>query len=143
MCVIIDANIAGEFVSRTEDCIPVVQGLVHGSIKIVSGHKMKEELLKCSFRSLYKQLIMAGRIIEFDALSIEREMENIDKKQLKSNDGHIIGLARASGARILFSKDGNLHADFKNPRLISEPRGNVYQNKKHEHLLKRRRICSC
>ena len=58
-----------------------------------------------------------------------------------SDDPHIIALARVSGARTLCSNDNNLHTDFKNQRLLSHPRGGVYQNANHGHLLRHTRSC--
>ena len=58
-----------------------------------------------------------------------------------SDDEHVIALARASGARLLCSEDQLLHADFGNRELISSPRGAVYQNATHTHLLRHRQGC--
>ena len=58
-----------------------------------------------------------------------------------SDDEHVIALARASGARLLCSDDQLLHADFRNRELISGPRGAVYQNANHTHLLRHRQGC--
>ncbi len=47
----------------------------------------------------------------------------------RSNDAHVIALARLSGARRLCSADQLLHADFGDPELVNNPRGRVYQYK--------------
>ena len=66
----------------------------------------------------------------------------------RSNDQHVIALAQVSGARLLYSDDGDLHEDFKNNRLINRPRGVVYSTKNgdnltpaHRNLLGRTDIC--
>ena len=65
-----------------------------------------------------------------------------------SDDPHIIALAQISGARFLYSDEGNLHEDFKNRKLIGNPRGTIYSTKerdsftsKHRKLLRRSGIC--
>ena len=44
----------------------------------------------------------------------------------KSNDRHILAMALASGARLLYTKDGRLSRDFRNPAIINNPQGVVY-----------------
>jgi hypothetical protein len=58
-------------------------------------------------------------------------------QQCVSDDPHIIALALESGARFLCSLDQDLHTDFTNPQLVNAPRGHVYQNVAHEHLIRR------
>ena len=55
----------------------------------------------------------------------------LTNKKIASNpfDG-----VRVSGARILFSRDVKLHADFKNKRFI-DPKGRIYQDHKHKRVL--------
>lgn len=52
----------------------------------------------------------------------------------KSDDAHILALARISRARILYSYDRALHRDFKNRALI-HPKGQIYQTAAHVSLL--------
>jgi len=59
----------------------------------------------------------------------------IDLGLCKSNDAHVIALARAAKARVLVSDDRDLFRDFKNPRLLNNPRGKVYQRRQHAKLL--------
>ena len=56
---------------------------------------------------------------------------------MKSNDPHILALARASGARLVYTGDGKLIADFKNKRLIDGPRGKIYTGASNVRLLNR------
>lgn len=52
-----------------------------------------------------------------------------------SNDHHILGLALVSGARVLCSEDRALRADFKDRRLIKNPRGKIYSKRGHRTIL--------
>ena len=68
---------------------------------------------------------------------IEREEQILlGLEQRQSNDDHILALARASGARLLFSRDADLAQDFKNRIFLNEPRGSVYKKRAHAHLLR-------
>jgi hypothetical protein len=53
---------------------------------------------------------------------------------VRSNDVHILALARVSGARVLFLRDNNLHSDFKNTKIL-RPKGKIYQGQRHKKLL--------
>jgi hypothetical protein len=66
---------------------------------------------------------------------VDQAIDGINRQHVRSNDLHVLGLACASGARILFSRDEPLHADFKNKHIIPQPRGKIYTSKKHERLL--------
>ena len=57
--------------------------------------------------------------------------------ELSSDDPHVLALARATGARLLYTRDPGLIADFKNKRLIDAPRGKVYSRAKNAGLLTR------
>ena len=46
-----------------------------------------------------------------------------------SDDQHIVALARIGKARLLCSNDDALTTDFRNPVLISKPRGKVYKRR--------------
>lgn len=142
MCMIIDANVASEFTEPSSDAKPVLERIVSGRLKIVSGYQTRDELVKCAFRTLYKQFILAGRIFEFPDSDIVKEIRKVEEAGIESDDPHVIALARVSGARILFSRDLALHQDFKNPKLIKNPRGRVYQRKAHVRILDEHE-CSC
>ena len=47
-----------------------------------------------------------------------------------SNDVHVLALALVSGARLLYTNDAALIMDFKNSKVIANPRGKVYTTSK-------------
>ncbi|MDM8549089.1 hypothetical protein QUF72_03380 [Desulfobacterales bacterium HSG2] len=91
-------------------------------------------------RRYLRVLNQAGRAIRIPDESIYAEEKRI-KDMCRSDDPHIIALARVSGVRTLCSHDKTLHKDFKNRELISDPRGSVYQNPEHMALLRHTRSC--
>jgi len=59
----------------------------------------------------------------------------------ESNDCHVIGLALASGARTLCTHDKALQRDFRNPTIVSKPRGSIYLRPAHAELLRHGSSC--
>jgi len=147
MCVIIDANLACLIFRQSPhaDFLPVFQWL-HDLKKngcLVFGGRLAGQLFQVDVaRRSLKALYQAGRAIRIsDAEVCAEENRLIEEDLCRSNDPHVIALARISGARTLCSCDKDLHKDFKNCKLISNPRGSVYQTAKHAHLLQHTNSC--
>ena len=141
MCIIVDANKLGDFLAEppNEDSAPIHQWLnrQHGRGKIVystGGHFVREisgtrrTKLAAYVRSGKAQLIPAERFADDEqALQAGGDM--------RSNDPHVLALARASGARLLYTADKKLMGDFKDKRFIDQPRGRVYSRAENTNLL--------
>jgi hypothetical protein len=141
MCIIIDANVANEFASESLDAIPVLKRVVAKKLKIVCGGRLKAEWHRTKLRRMYQQLVLAGSLVEYTEEQTQLGIEQISTQNIKSDDPHVLGLARVSGARILFSKDVKLHDDFKNMEILPG-KGKIYQNAAHVHVLNEG-ICHC
>ena len=153
MCGIVDASVVHElFGSKcTEAGRKFVKWLDVGSGRLVVGGKLLEELYKGSqgFIVWQKRAALYGKIRFEDDDAVNAKTDQLQKAGLcKSNDPHVIALAHVSGARLLYSNDGSLHQDFKNKRLIDNPRGKVYSTRgdgsfqrKHDGLLKDQNLC--
>ncbi len=149
MCVIIDVNVAGLVFRESPDpnFLPVFHWL-HDANKdgrIVYGGQLARELIgNENVRRFLLALQRAGRASSFPEHVIQNESVKVVEFGIcRSNDIHIIALARVSGARTLCSSDQDLHADFKNRQLISEPRGHVYQRNTKTHRKFLRHTSSC
>jgi hypothetical protein len=147
MCVIIDVNLAFRiFTSVPEaDFRPVFDWLQAPDKNgcLVFGGKLFKELSNrtASLRYL-RALLQAGRAYRIPDVVVQSDEQQVtDSRLCQSNDPHVVALARVSGARILCSHDQALHQDFRNPKLISKPRGRVYQNATHARLLRHDRSC--
>lgn len=145
MCIIVDANTASSIFTNTprRDFMPIRNWLFNSNKdgKIVSGGKLSEELnnkAKASIRTLNQ----AGRARIIPSSEIERETNNILRNYtLKSDDPHILALARVSGARTLCTLDRDLEKDFTNRDIINNQRGKIYKYSSHLPLLKHTRSC--
>lgn len=135
MPVIIDANVASlAFVKNCPEYSSVINHLLAKKIKLSYGGKLAKEYSEMAdVRARIVLLDRAGIAIKWPDNDIEHEMSNLD---CKSNDHHIIALARISKTRVLCSEDKLLQEDFTNKNLISNPRGKIYKNSTHDHLLR-------
>ena len=134
MCVILDANMFGEFKDQSnEDMQPVWNWLENknGKIAYTNTRKFDEEWERGGVTDLIKLLKQAEKLKEIPAPDVQ-EKENELRGKIVSDDPHIIALAIVADVTVLVSSDQALHRDFKNRNLVG---GKVYQNKKHARLL--------
>lgn len=142
MCLIVDADSAHLLFSNPPhaDAKPAWDWISHPKRNghLVFGGENANEILgiEAATRAL-RELVRAGRATRVNP----PELPKLLRKICRSNDKHIIALARESGARILYSHDQRLHVDFKNSKLIDGPRGTIYQFAKHRNLLKHSSSC--
>ncbi len=154
MCIIVDANVRdlvfGD--SRTPASDLLLKNIDNRFHRLVVGGKLRDELMQSRPFQLWllqARLAQQVREINDDAIDSEnKEVEGIDL--CKSDDEHVIALARVSGARLLYTDDSDLQDDFRNPVLISKPRGRIYTTlrhqdirKTHRDLLSRQDLCAC
>jgi len=138
MCLIIDNNVRDKvLLNNDKNYLPVKKALFEKRNVMIYGGKLREEYLKSGkVKRILKELDRAGI-----AVSIKDSIINGETKAViglgicKSNDEHIVALARVSGARLLCSEDLDLHHDFKNKKLLNSPRGKIYQNTAHIDIL--------
>ena len=139
MCIIIiDADVTQDLQPPSNDAKPVIDSIEKRRMLLVIGGKNAEELLLNKGVSRWiKGLVRANVARVIQESDIEQEEQILPALgPLQSNDRHILALARASGARLLFSRDNDLVQDFKNRTFVDEPRGSVYKNRSHSHLLR-------
>ena len=153
MCAIVDANVASEvFGSNLSPAgEKFFEWLNKGSGRLVVGGKLLEELEKSSADFIYwgRGALLAGRMKIVNKSEVDARTEQIQREnKIRSDDPHVIALAQVSGARLLYSNDGDLQQDFRNEKLIDDPRGNVYSTRRdknfqrsHDGLLKNKKLC--
>lgn len=156
MCVIIDACVRDLVFSapRSDAAVAIVNWIDEADGRMVyGGTKYYEELFtqkkdngeRVTLERVTRQVRawkQAGRAMEFPKAAVDAEERVVrEMNAATSNDIHILALARVSGARVLFSSDGKLHADFKNAAIVDSPRGAIYQTKDHSGLLQHSTSC--
>ncbi len=145
MCVIIDANLASTVFSSPPhpDFLPVLDWLQGKDGCLVVGGQLARELGRLYVaRRFVVTLLRAGRARQVPDEEVTRHQEEVESTGLcRSNDPHVLGLACASGARTLCTHDRELQRDFRDPGLVSNPRGSIYQRSAHAKLLKHSSSC--
>lgn len=153
MCAIVDANVVHEvFGSNLQSAGERFFDWVEkGTKRLVVGGKLREELEASSedFRKWARVAVRTGKIRIVNNNDVDdrtRELEN--EGGYESNDPHVLALAQVSGARLLYSNDGDLQGDFKKRQLIDNPPGKVYSTREnrdfrpaHRRLLADRHLC--
>ena len=141
MCIIVDANRLGNFLAEPadKDAAPIREWLNRkgGSILYSTGGEFAQELGKKAKTKL-QNYSRAGKAKLFPASKFEQDLRDLQAQGgLRSNDPHILALARASGARLLYTRDRDLITDFKDRRFIDKPRGKIYSGAANANLLTR------
>jgi hypothetical protein len=144
MCLIIDANVAHEVGATPPhaDALPVIREVHARRLKIALGGQIVRELMGTSIRRWLVEQTRSGNTARYDDAEVTRRQETVRATgRCCSNDTHVIALALVSGARVLYSHDTDLHADFRNKDIIDAPRGSIYSSHSHEHLLRNAPQC--
>lgn len=152
MCAIIDSNVRDELVKKA----PSAAGshfrkwLSDRKGKLVVGGKLLEELQESrAVKQWISSRIQAGIVDRVEDRKVDILADEI-KDQCRSDDPHIIALARVSGARLLYTADRDLMDDFQDKKLLGgQARGRIYNanvekdtlSKTHRSLLNRVDLC--
>ena len=158
MCAIVDANKFGDFMSRApgktaeqfQEWIRDKDGvLVYPEIEPLNmapkdkAHKAAirdmERLIREYRRSpnmlaLLEQYAHMGKAHRVKLSEVAKR--HLETAQARSNDRHILALALASGARLLYTGDKRLARDFEDSRIIENPAGEVYSSSEHRDRLR-------
>ena len=135
MCALLDANVKHEVFGinrKTEAGVEFfkwINGDIKGkTLRLVVGGKLTRELTRDDDKVLewLAEAALSAKVFVVSDLEINKAKNEIDGVAFKSNDQHVVLLAIASGARLLYSNDKALHADFRSPSIIDNPRGRVY-----------------
>lgn len=151
MCAILDANVVHEVFSRnqrTEAGQAFFLWLKDRSGRLVVGGKLRRELARSRIAQTWLvEGIRAGLVRNANDDKVDQLSDELEDV-CRSDDPHVIALARVSGARLLYSNDRDLHRDFGDKDLLKGPRGKVFSTLTssrftdvHQDLLNRRNLC--
>ena len=140
MCANIDADSSGEVAAGSasdaakafnewilagECCLVIGGSLLRSELGLAASDPERAKPTTVSEWLVAVQL--AGNLKNEDDQLVDRRANVIRQSGLcRSNDFHIIALAQLAGARMLYSRDRELHQDFRNSKLLDQPRGKVY-----------------
>ena len=117
MCTILDNDVVAA-VFRPDPCPGAREfkrWIEAGGARLVVGGKNLRELCKNrAFRAWLQEALRQGKATSVPDSRVDKEAESLRQSaSFKSNDEHVLALARLSGARLLYSRDGPLGDDFK------------------------------
>ena len=143
MCVIVDMSVAKRvLLDENDKDYDNLQEAIFSknripSVIIIYGGKLTDEYIKAhNVYQIVLSLERAGKAHQKNYQAVSKETKLIKRNlSYKSDDEHILALARISGTRILASADNDLKSDFKDKNLISKPRGKIYGSPTHGSLL--------
>ena len=149
MCAILDANACADGFgkkNRPESGKKFFKWINSGKGRLIVGGKLRRELLQNEqFKEWAEDAIDSGRLRECEDKLVDARESNL--RDIDSNDAHIIALAIESRSRLLCTNDEDLKADFKNKKLIDNPRGSVYSTRPRTRFDKGKRNllenCNC
>jgi hypothetical protein len=140
MCLIVDANTVHKvFPVASTAYAPIERAVKTGRAKLFYGGGFAREYSQIAwFRRFLRTLDQKGSAqIVPDATVDAAEEALLERNCCRSNDAHVLALALVSGARLLCSEDHELCDDFKDGQIIPSPRGSIYRNPGHVHLIRK------
>lgn len=141
MCIIVDTCSGIDvFSNAPSDEMLLVRDALFGSSGIttkliIGGHLSSEYMQSGALKRALTVLDRAGRVRRADNEQVDNETESI-RDQCRSNDAHVVALARVSGARVIVTLDEQLRKDMKDKKLIDNPRGKILSKAAHARLLR-------
>ena len=152
MCGIVDANVANEVFG--DDPSPAggrfFDWLASPRGQLVVGGELRRELSRDHrFVRWLGSAIRYGRARTIPDEAVKERADDLRRRDIcKSDDEHVLALAVASGARLLYTNDNSLMDDFRNRNIVPGPPGKIYTTKDrkdfrpaHRKLLGMRNLC--
>ena len=132
MCAVLDASVSGEVFRPNREPIADLffewmnRPSPHPRL-IVGGEQLRELRRNADAARWLENGIRAGRVVLLDPRCVEAKTRELEQRRdVQSDDPHVLAVALLSGVRVLFSNDVKLQADFKNPAIVNKPAGRIY-----------------
>ena len=154
MCAIVDNNVRDQVFGEDSDSPAgkfFLEWLSAGRGKLVVGGELLRELRGYGdFNRWLRTALTRNIALAIDDNEVDFETQAIrDQRVCRSDDEHVVALARVSGARLLFTNDRALQDDFRNIRIVPGTRGRIYTTveftdvrRTHRNLLRRTDLCA-
>lgn len=141
---IVDADRIGGLMQNppADDAKPLQTWLNRGGTLVYSTGGVFDQQYSKSVQEYFIILSRNAQAIKIDFQKIKEKMEDLPDT-LRSdqsdgrNDRHILALALASGAEVLYTGDRALMDDFRDRAVMGGLRGRVYSGKRNKALLRR------
>ena len=152
MCAIVDNNVVNEVFGGDppEAGKQFRRWLGSRNGRLVVGGRLLEELRgNGGFREWFQQNELSGRLLQISGEEVGRREQRLKLADLcASDDEHVLALAAASGARLLYTNDALLMDDFRDRNIVPGAQGRIYTTRDrkdfrpaHKKLLGMRSLC--
>ena len=152
MCGVVDNNVSSEvFGDRQTDAGKGFRDWLDGQrgSLAVGGDLLDELVTNGKFREWYERNVQSGLILQIGRDRITPVQRRLEREgRCRSNDTHVLALAVASGARLLYTNDTDLMDDFRNRNVVPGLPGKIYTTKDrndfrpaHKKLLRMKNLC--
>ena len=152
MCGVVDANVVNEVFGDNPSPAGerFFEWLASPGGQLVVGGELRRELSRdLRFVRWLGNAIRYGRARTITDEDVEERTDDLRQRDIcKSNDKHVLALAIASGARLLYTNDNLLMDDFKNRNIVPAPPGKIYTTRDRKdfrpaqkRLLGKRSLC--
>ena len=130
MCAIIDNDVVHQLfgANPTPPARYFLQWLSrrNGGIIVAGGRLYGELARNPKFLQFFTDRFRAGRARRIETPLVDAAEADLQAMPTRSNDTHVLALARVSGARLLFTNDDALKRDFVNRDIIPGTPGRIY-----------------
>lgn len=154
MCAILDNNVRHEVFGDRDTQTPAgkyfLDWVERYPGRLVIGGELRRELSEYArFLTWMRTATRRNVIRNIDDKRVNDETRILQEQCVcRSNDAHVLALARVSGARLLFTNDVKLQGDFKNSHIVGGTTGRIYTTRRysdvrrsHRDLLRRNDLC--
>lgn len=122
MCLIIDACSANIVAAENCEASSIIIEWVRTKGHVVSGGELQKELGRTRLNALIIQWSRAGRFTVVDPTRLAVELKTLETCPVRSNDHHVIAIARIANAGVVVTGDDDLMKDLKDPAVAIERR---------------------
>ena len=135
MCAIVDENVVGIVFGsgqgRPEAATKFFDRIDSGKLKLVVGGRLTQQLCThTNFKEWLDEAVQSGTARTVSSREVhEEEALLTGSGGCRTNDEHVLALARVGGARLLNTNDLVLMNDFKNQQLVPRPRGKIHSSR--------------
>ena len=145
MCVIVDADKTGELmkVPTPDEARPLREWLGRGGILVYSTGGVFDQQFPKGIRRRVASFSRNIRLMRVAPDAVREKMQTLPTKgELRSDrvggpgDRHILALALASRAEVLYTGDRDLMDDFRDRKVMGALRGKIYSGRKSRRLLR-------
>lgn len=131
MCAVVDADCWHEVFSesRPEAGEAFYRWIERGHGRALVGGALLREDLGEAYVNLIAELQQKGVVVRVDDAAVDEAAARLTEEgQCRSNDAHIVALAKVGRATLLYSNDSDLHRDFTNPAPLKG--GKIYSTQR-------------